>query len=430
MDEKLPLPTQQEIQKETNGKLPLPTLLQNIKEEKERLGDLEVIEITADTMTQAHRLLGQEVSAQAKQHLTRHLDEYRNYEEFAKRMTLMTKIYRQMLLKTHDPSISSDIKFGLQEYLDCMVAQSQGIGTQTLQHPLLDQYLSEHPGEEDFLYHTLLQLENQNDNVGCQSGMVRHDEQTLLWHTEEDYEEEKGERTDKPRLVKFNIGGQIKYSFIYPDLMPGPAFSFGPNFFYNVDSTYTKANRKPSILANTAMWMAWFLAEKIPPQEVVHSLKPFLDGYILNYVWRPNSQSQFEAGKIEFAHALSATYPLDGNQPIISTNKLEPLSTVLDAEKMDQEETELFQERARRAKRSLHLINLTQDGSGSLENIRRMTGFTSTKLQGEAGMSVDFTKAHAVAQAGPDGLVVWVGAGPTTKKEKFKVFDFRSPPLA
>lgn len=400
-------------------------IAQTLADEKERLGNLNVIEIKADNMTRAHELLGKEVSVKAKQSLLRKLNDYSDYDEFDKDMDVMARVYTQITKKITSPEVLPEIREGLAEYLVCLDARSRGIGTETIKHPLLEIYLREHVGQEDFIYHTLLPLNSQNDNVGCQSGMTKNGEAVLLWHTEEDYEEEKGERIDKARLIKFMIHGEVTYSFVYPDLMPGPAFGFGDNFFYSVDFNYIKANEKPSILANTGVWVAWRLADRMMPEEIIKGLGPYLDGYTLNYVWRGKHEENYQAGKIEFAHGLIASYRLN-NKPLVSVNEFEGNSPLKKLEIMDVSEIELFNERKRRAIRALALMDKIVEGkTGSLENLRRMTGFTSKKHGGEAGMAVDFTKAHVVAKATSEGLIVWVSSGPTIKNEAVSVFDFR-----
>lgn len=400
-------------------------IAKSLGEEKLRLGGLEIVEIRASSMEEAHEMLGHEVSDKAMEVLRGKIDGYSNYEDFQAEMEAMSIVYYEMIAKINSPETLELIREGLKEYLACLDARSRGMGIDTLENPFLEKYRVENENGDDAMVYRLVGLMSQNDNVGCQSGMVRKGNKIMLWHTEEDYEEEKGQRMDKPRLVKFDINGEIKYSFIYPNLMPGPAFSFGNNFFYSVDFNYVKENEDPSILANIGVWVAWRLTNRIPPEEVIKNLSPFMDGYTLNYIWRSRDEEDFEAGKVEFGHGLTETYDLS-DEPLISVNKFDESSPLTEIEEIDDEEKALYDKRKSRARRATNLIeSMTKEGIGALENLRRMTGFRSRQHGGEAGMAVDFTKAHLVAEITKEGLYILVGAGPTIKDEELAIFDLR-----
>lgn len=404
---------------------------QEVVAEKERLGPIEVVHFEG-TIPEVHRQLGETVKEQVHRTVERKASGYESYEKFAEDLGFMRECLDVLKAKVTDESIDGQIRGAVSEYVASLQAWSEGAQLQSVADQNVERFVTENPDADEVLAYWL-----QNDNVGCQSGMYRTDEGILLWHTEEDVEDEPGSRFDTPRLAHFTFTAdgvaEDRYSFVYPDLLPGPAAGFGENFFYAIDAQYYLPNEEVSILANTGAWIAWRLGEKADAAEIMTALSPFYDGYTLHAV-RRTPDGRIEAQKIEFAHEFMSVYPLSEKlgSDLISVNITEPDSATKDVlEEFEDDEFNWFQNRVDRTRRALRLIEQTEEGV-NVENLRRMLAFrignpalkdSEDGKKEFAGFANPDVKAHFAASFTPEKLVIAFSGGPALKDEEVSYLE-------
>ena len=122
----------------------------------------------------------------------------------------------------------------------------------------------------------------QDDNAGCQTGMLRRGGgSVVLWHTEEDTIG----FLDAPRVAVFSIGAEERGAFVYPYLLPGPAFGWGAGQLHAVDSLHTRRDETlGGTLSGVASWLVWRIGRAMDARDVLLSLVPFVDGCAIHVV--------------------------------------------------------------------------------------------------------------------------------------------------
>jgi hypothetical protein len=201
--------------------------------------------------------------------------------------------------KLADQRLDSRLHGALQEYVDCLAAWADGVGLDEFKHPELTFHRLLCPIDLAFFL--------QHDSTGCQTGVYRQgDGSVILWHTEEDVEVEHGSGFDQLRLAAFNVGDDqhpiILYAFIYPDLLPGPAFGWrSDGYVQAVDTLHTRMfpDQQSGILANIATWLTLRLGPDYDPGMVIENMAPYYDSYALNAAFVQGGKVLAE--KFEFA---------------------------------------------------------------------------------------------------------------------------------
>lgn len=390
--------------------------LQKLKEVKNRMGNLEVIEVKGNTIVEAHGELGKMVADQAQRIFRGKLDKYEDYDGFLKDVNYAKEGLLSLEKKAKKEGLNPRIATALKEYRNCLSAWEKGTGLNTIDHPFLSNL--KRKGSPD----GLLAFMAQHDYEGCLSGMVRADDSSILfWHTEESIEEKPSIRIDKSRIVRFIFPSDGKNrtlsSFIYPDLLPGSGFCFGNNFFQMVDTQHVKPSDKPEILANTAAWITWRLGDDLNPETVLRELSPFTDGYSLNIVAKGNQCP--EAKRIDFAHDFIDSYPLDlkKNSTLVVSNIFQqPEGNKKVYEEADEEALMWNNKREAMVQRALHLIPVLTKRELSLPEIARMLAFKTGGIDGEgiAFSNVD-VKAWVAGRLSSNQCEVIVDSGPALK---------------
>lgn len=408
-----------------------------IKVEKERLGPLEIVHFEG-TVEETHKRLGETVRDQVWLTAARKLEEYDSYEDFLTDLQMMHRCLEVVKDKSNDTEIDLPIRNAVKDYVTALQSWAGGASLLNINHEYIKRFAQEFnfetSGSSEVLAYWL-----QNDNVGCQSGMYRKDDGNILvWHTEEDVEDEPGSRFDAIRIGQFSLIGETgerddRYALIYPDLLPGPAAGFAQNFFYSIDFQSFRPNEQPSILANTAVWVTWKLGESRDPAEVLRALSPYYDGYTLNTV-RRLPDGTLESKKLEFAHGLIAEYKLNENpgSNLVSANVTEENSATEPAlDEIDDEESNYYAGRVRRTRRALKLIESTESGV-TLQTLQRMLAFRvgnqplkgSDEMENAANSNVD-VKAKFAVMFTPNGMQLAVSAGPGIRNEEVTYFEFQ-----
>jgi len=392
--------------------------IQQLVEAKDRLGQVTFLDYKSLGFMAAHRELGQEVKHQAHRFLSNKLDKL-SRKQLIEQIRLVRQCRNALKEKSLSPRIDPKIRASLVEYLHCLSAWCEGAELYKFQHHQLYRLIvdSEAVSAND------LALFLQNDNTGCQTGVYRDKNgSVILWHTEEDAEEESGSRFDKLRIASFRIVQNNKVdeinAFIYPDLLPGPAYCWrNDNFVQAVDAFFLKPKvLNTSILANIATWMTWRVGNEIEPEMVIEALAPYIDGYALMVVQEKNNSVY--AKKIEFAGdrmLLNALENVPGSflfQVNILSDKDEAI-----VETIDLDVRKLYEERLLRTERvikKLRPINLTPS---------YFLRLLSSRIGGDFAYANMDVKSYFVSKVSPKGMGFWIGVGPALKSDKPEVIS-------
>lgn len=376
---------------------------------KEKLGGFEKKEIAAPTWAEAHKELGEWVGEQVQSILTRKI-EGSSDEDLQKAMAFASGCKDHLDAKRTHPLIGQ----GVQEYLDSLDAWAEGAGLDDIAKTVAQRVGSPISRSE-------LALWLQNDNVGCQTTLVRNNDGAVSFiHSEEDI----GGAVEKPRQAAFTIGKEKKQrlnAFIYPHLLPGPAFSWGEDIFQAVDFLYLKAPEAPGGLANTAAWLMF--TEENPydkAEDIIQSLSPFVDGYAVNMVRRrQEGEPKVDAKRIVFAQNAMGVKELSqqtgdvmAQVNVLAEEENEDLQKL---EEIDPAERPLYEKRLVRTKRALELIQHFVKQGLSLDALTRIMAFRI----GEKGYAYANTdvKAGVAGEISEEKMQMRIVSGPAIKED-------------
>ena len=165
---------------------------------KDRFGGLVIIDLTKHDLRTAHRMLGEHARQQVQKILHQRLDRL-DALKIGLLMQQARSCAETLTGKSEDKRLDSRLRGAVREYLDCLEAWADGAGLMAFEHPVLAEHKPLGPLD--------LALFLQHDSTGCQTGMYRQqDGSVILWHTEEDIEFEDGSGFDQLRLAAFNVG--------------------------------------------------------------------------------------------------------------------------------------------------------------------------------------------------------------------------------
>jgi hypothetical protein len=295
--------------------------LSELKERRSAFGPLVVLDYREYGLIDAHRALGMEVRAQVWRILTDKLVDLGV-------MGIKNKIRQgrscQALLEARlrQAGLISVLRQGIEEYLACLTAWAQGAGLADFEYPgLIDEADGQRITGLDLAW--LL----QHDNLGCQTGLYRcEDGGVIFWHAEEDVAGP-NERFDRLRIAKLSLPCSTDpielQAFIYPDLLPGPAFAWRSDGYIQAADTLillSLPEHENAVLVNVVSWLTLRLGAKTPLREIVQALSPFWDGYALNTAFI--SGNIVIAGKCEFARdqAVCSNLPESSGSFLIQVN--------------------------------------------------------------------------------------------------------------
>ena len=376
---------------------------------KEKLGGFEKKEITAPTWAEAHRELGEWVGEQVQSILTRKV-EGSSDEDLQKAMVFASGCKDHLEAKRTHPLIGQ----GVQKYLDSLDAWAEGAGLDDIAKSVAQRVGSP-------ISRTELALWLQNDNVGCQTTLIRNKEGTVSFiHSEEDI----GGAVERPRQAAFTIGKEKKQrlnAFIYPHLLPGPAFSWGNDIFQAVDFLYLKAPEAPGGLANTAAWLLFTQENPYDnAEDIIKALGPFVDGYAVNMVRRrQEGEPKVDAKRIVFAQDAMSVKELSGQTGdvmaqvnVLAEEENEDLQKL---EEIDPSKRPLYERRVERTKRALKLIQHFVKQELNLDALTRIMAFRI----GEKGFAYANTdvKAGVAGEISGDKMQMRILSGPAIKED-------------
>lgn len=264
---------------------------------------LALVDLTAVGFVEAHYQLGLLVGGQVRRLLAGKLAAMPSQIVQAG-LAAASRCHEALIATSLSPSLRPEITAAVRDYRHCLDAWARGADLDSFKHPALDML---QPALEGSARALLLALFLQDDNTGCQTGIYRAaDGSVILWHTEEEVTDS---RLDEVRLVVFTLpsarGNVTVWAFVYPDLLPGPAFAWrSDGFVLAVDSLYLRPDTNGAMLANVATWLALRLGSAVDPEAIVASLAPFRDGYGLTIVTQPAGPG-VAASRVEFAGEMS-----------------------------------------------------------------------------------------------------------------------------
>jgi hypothetical protein len=331
------------------------------------LSQLEVLDFSQFDLTAAHENLGKAVSGQVHRILKHKLA----------RMTkagFQRKIrHSRMILKVIQEKLSIElmaryIQHALQEYQDCLYAWCEGTG-------LNDFICEQHPDPVDGspIQPIDLGILLQDEYSGCQTGTLRGPNgEVFFWHTEECREKKSFKRMDALRLFIYKTKDGRKIStFIYPDILPGPAFAWNDSGYVQlVDFLHLKKSLHPKgLIANVVSWITLLMGQPDLNPSIIKGFSPILDGYALFGIL-PGHKGVI-ANRVEFVsdRQISKALGLKIGSHLFQVNLFSPQSKEL-AHKFERnpvpyrdlfeariKNTEIFLEKIKKSTNKLEAIN-------------------------------------------------------------------------
>jgi hypothetical protein len=390
------------------------------QELKSRLGPIQLLDLTRYDLAHAHRELGKQVSEQVAGNLDRRLTIIKP-KLLAIRIEQARDCRSNLQSRTQRPGMPAFLRSAIDDYLKCLEAWADGLDLAHYSHPALKAGVTGSSPLEPIELAFLL----QHDNVGCQTGLYRYAGGSVqLWHTEEDADGKAGSRFDQLRVASFQIGADNSkerfHAFIYPDLMPGPAFSWrNDGYIQAVDSLLLhNPPRNPNgMLANIICWLAMRIGVSMNPADMLKLLQPFLDGYALNLIWPENRSVQ--AVRYEFAgdRVIRSCLADDPGSYLFQVNTF---SNRTDA---GLQAMEALPERTRRVmsgrmRRTIQALDPHGDNSrdANFQPSHFFRLITSQAGREWAYANKD-VKAHFLCQVKPNEMEIWLGAGPAGRED-------------
>jgi hypothetical protein len=346
--------------------------------ERRRLGPIEVSTLAAASHVEAHRALGRLVASPAaaaieKRLAATHRDARPGQLAFARACRAF------MEGRAAKGAVPSLVRRAIHEYFACLDVWAGAVGV-----------------SPD------LALWAQDDNTGCQTGVLRcRDGSILLWHTEEDtigY-------FDRPRLITLAVPGEARSAFLYPYLLPGPAFGWQREQIHAVDSLHMK--RIPGAagaFTAVASWLVWRLGPAIPAREVLRALCPYVDGCAIVVAQPSPGGATAMVHEIGGRHVQSRRLGARARSLVFQVNIVDRLDSPLGREQATRaRDRALYEGRIRRAREAIERIR--DPGPGELIRI-----MSNRRGKSYAYANID-VKAHCIARVSAAGIDLHTGAG-------------------
>ncbi|MCI0399585.1 MAG: hypothetical protein L0332_21965 [Chloroflexi bacterium] len=312
--------------------------------------------------------------------------------------------------------VAARVRSGLKDYLLCLSAWSEGLSLAEFRHPALDSLNVDGAP----LSPVDLALLLQNDSAGCQTGVYRGREgAAILWHTEEDVEAKPGDRFDQARIASFRVEANGKSvdltAFIYPDLLPGPAYCWrNDGFAQAVDTLHVKRfHQRGAILANVATWVSWRLGQEVDPVQLIEALGPFVDSYALTAVRQVDGR--VAATKIEFAGDEALVTHLGDAwgdflfQANVFSDRESPIARKYEHIRLDRRR--FFEKRISRTARTMRRIARSDD---PIRFLRRMLAH---RVGGDGAYANVDVKSYFLCVITPQEMQIWTEGGPALRDD-------------
>jgi hypothetical protein len=355
---------------------------------------LEIVRIAAPDLPAAHAALGETLRPAIGAVVERRLAQA-TADELASQLRTVRGSRAHLERRAAEPGLSARLCQALNSYLSSLDAWADAAGLELLR-PLTDRSGCRWTSRE-------LAFWLQDDNTGCQTGLARaRDGSVLLWHTEED--------TigffDRPRLLELTLGESQLGAFLYPYLLPGPAFGWHRHGLIAFDTLSVRRTAQGGTPTSAFSWMLWSMQGELPPMESARALCPFLDGGAFTVVERgaglPDAQVIEVAGDrvaVERLSEATGARRLQVNMACARHPELCALELLDDAARAP------YLERLERAARLLDACDGELD-EAALQHV------LASREGGEWAFANDDVVAHLVARVGCAQMALNVGVGP------------------
>lgn len=369
------------------------------------MAGIETEVIPADNLVAAHLLLGEVFRADIERAARGRCG--RLSKNRFKRQLLCARRSRFHSLQRAGRTPS--LRKAVTEYFDSLHAWARGAGLMAVFRRLC-------PPSKDPIELLDFALWLQDDTGGCQTGMLRtEDGGVLFWHTEEDtvgY-------CNRPKIVHFKTPGFSRCAFLYPYLLPGPAFGWGEHYFYAVDSlTIRREGSETGAFTALASWLVWRLAARLSLKQMIRYLAPFVDACAINVLHQ--SKRRVYAEKIEFGERqqISGRLPARTDSFMFQVNEIsDPSAALARLELMSSASHKRYQGRKARTESYLHRV-LASRKPKTLESLEALL---SSRTGGQYAYANEDVKGYAAGilrRTGP--LLLAVGGVPLMKNETLR----------
>jgi hypothetical protein len=387
----------------------------DIQKLKLQLGSIQILDYRHLSIVEAHGKLGEEVGAQARKLLKAKILDLDNVA-LSEEIKFAKDILQNLQEKSKSPKIDNLIRGWIKTYLLCLNSWANGaqlervIEKSKLGAPVLPEALT---------------LFLQNDNTGCQTGVLRKENgSVLLWHTEEDDTTTFGERFDKLRLAVFHLDTGSRsvdiFSFIYPDLLPGAAFNWrSDGYMQAVDALYLVPDKNAFTLANSICWLTLFAGQDAKAQAIFDGLKPVSDGYVLNVVFNRNKlphAERIEFARDQYAMSILAEHPNSFHFQVNLFSDFVPDALKQFEDISDDEKSEYLNRR----KRTAIYIKTMPPSDG----IRGFHELLSSQEGTPYCYASPWVKSYILANLKTDRLEIWMGSGPALQNDVLQQFFY------
>lgn len=366
-------------------------------------GPVLIHAIDAPTMLEAHRALGVLVQEPARAAIQKRRAALAA-PQLDRQLQAAVASLSFLRARVESPRLAAVLRRALEEYLECLDAWASAVGVGACLDDRLVDGRRVTPLE--------LALWAQDDNAGCQTGMQRREDGSVLfWHTEEDtlgY-------FDLPRLVSFAIRGQVFYSFIYSYLLPGPAFGFRDGHMQAVDSLHVRRGAAArGSFTSTVAWLSWRLGPEVDAREVVRALSPCVDGCALSVALPTGREVIAMTHELGGPHLVSRRLVGRGGARLLQVNIVTRLEGPLGrAEALTARDRAKYERRIQRAEDLLDAMGKDPEPADILRMLASRDG-------GSYAFANADVKAHCVAVVSRHGIDVHVGGGSAQPGDEFQ----------
>jgi hypothetical protein len=377
-----------------------------VREAKASLGPIEHLDLTGYDLARAHFELGTDVAHRVGQFLGHKLgamDPRLQADEIRRARGSLAAARRAL----GSSRISGAVRHAVGEYLRSLGAWADGAQLGGLAHQVLggSKVDGAPVGPVDLAFVL------QDEVNGCQTGMYREQAgSVILWHTEEDREYPGPSRFDKLRLVSFRGDGRDFTAFVYPDLLPGPAFGWsGSTYAHAVDAFYLQPpNGRSGMPANAATWICLYLAGAVSTAEVASALAPFIDGYALSSIRRDGGTVRGDTTEFVGAAVHSTSLAQRSGSSAFKVNILSAAAahSAPGLEALQPERRTVLERRVARTTRALRAL------SNSCDPVADFSRLLSSRVGGEFAYANQSVRAHFLCRMTPEETSIWVGPGP------------------
>ena len=374
----------------------------SLPEQRRRLGPLRRIEIEAASLPAAHGRLGEALGPVIRRVAARRL-RATSPADFDRQIDAVRNCRRHVSAYIRSGHfMPRHVRRALREYLACLDAWAHA--------SQLESVLDDQTVDGKAVTARELALWLQDDNSGCQTGLLRlAGGDVLFWHTEEDtigY-------FDRPRLASLLVGKQTWHAFLYPYLLPGPAFGWQAGRFHAVDSLHIRRG-SCGAFTNVAAWLAWRLPG-LEPGELFH-LCPFLDGCAIHRLVRSPGGVAAWVQELGGEFQTQCSLPLRQGSLLFQANCVRQSGSRLAREEaLSAAERKPYCDRRERTEQAVR--ELVRAGETTPQ---RIVELLASRAGGDYAYANSDVKAHCVGVATAAGMELYVQSGAALPGDKYR----------